>query len=108
MDSVIPLTSSEISFAPIANSLDDWATCPITLMSSSFLSEIARLESITLRVISEVSCNILRSLSIMLLKERLKLSILPDSLILLVKSPLAILAEALEISSNDSVSAFCT
>ncbi|MNP56762.1 hypothetical protein D3C76_1515140 [compost metagenome] len=71
-------------------------------MSSLFRSAIDRLESITLRVMSEVSCKILRSLSTMLLNERFKLSIPAVSIILTVKSPLAILAEALVMSSKDS------
>ncbi|MNZ93088.1 hypothetical protein D3C78_1121430 [compost metagenome] len=71
-------------------------------MSSLFRSAIDLLESITLRVMSEVSCKILRSLSTMLLNERFKLSIPDVSIIRTVKSPLAILAEALVMSLKDS------
>ncbi|MNP25903.1 hypothetical protein D3C76_1187300 [compost metagenome] len=89
----------------MANSFDDRATCVMTCLSSWFLSVISRLVPITCFVIPEASRSILVSLSIILLKDWFNLFMEPVSLARPVKSPWAIRAVTISISSKDDVSA---
>ncbi|MNY60515.1 hypothetical protein D3C86_1970800 [compost metagenome] len=100
--------SAEISLAPTASSLEEEATCAITILRLWFLSSIPLLASITCLVICEASVKIFLSLSIMMLKERLTSPIDPFSSARLVKSPLAMVWVTLENSSKEDVSVLST